>query len=79
MKVMKSLTQYLIKHLPDVLEAVFGVIFSLSLLLLVSGSWDDFYLNLCFALISFLFVVVAIYIIIGLCRVLAGLLERFGE
>lgn len=79
MKIMKFLVLYLIKYLSDILEVVSGVIVSLSFLLFVSGSWDVFYLNLCFALISFLFAVVAIYIIIGLCRVLAGLLERFGE
>lgn len=79
MKVMKSLTQYLIKHLSDVLEVIPGVIVSLIFLLLLSGTRNDFYLNLCFALIFFLFVIVTIYIIIGLCRVLAGLLERFGE
>ncbi len=79
MKIMKFLVLYLIKYLSDILEVVSGVIVSLSFLLFVSGSRNEFYFNLCSALISFLFVVVAIYIIVGLCRVLVGLFERFGE
>lgn len=60
----------------DFLEVIIVFIFSLRFLFLFSGSWNDFIINLCFALMSFLLAVVAICIIIGLCNALAGLIER---
>lgn len=79
MKIIKLLTQYLIRNFFDILGVIIGFLYFFIFLFVLSGSYKNFIINFCFALVSFLLAVVAIYIIIGLCKVLAGSMERYGE
>ncbi len=53
--------------------------FGFGFLFMMSESWRDFIVNICLALISLLFSVVAINIIIGFCNILKESIERYGE
>lgn len=75
MKIIKSFKE----NFSDILETGFLVFISLLFSIELFGSCKELIINLCLAFISFLFVVVEIYIIIGLCNILKGLIERYGE
>lgn len=53
--------------------------FGFGFLFMMSELWRDFIVNICLALISLLFSVVAINIIIGFCNILKESIERYGE